>query len=766
MARLSQKGRLAATIAVVIVVAAILAVRLIMTPQRLVAIFLPRIEKIVDAKVSIGSIKVNFPFGFGVAIEALEFKKELPDTTSLDFYSKNVTVRASLLSILKRKPEINSASIHGGYISLVNVPKKRDISIRDLSLQFSMKPVGEGFESHTKARVDSVLVSISGSTPPIVLEKISFEGDFETDRAVSSLSINNGKVSWSNLVSLEISGTISDISGAPSVDLSIEAKKKPLSPIFSAIRSWNLDELARSRKAADKVNSKQPQVELSAGLFSLSAHLEGPVRDLERLIISFETELEDLALSSDNKMSIGLLGGNAKGSGSVSSWMGLFPGASEKSLPQAIASSWRKIELAGKVHLAKGKVVLAEKAGSPRFENAAGVQPFSGVQEINAIEANLEIMGADVSRVSGRFEIRTSPFTFEGSLGNIVPAMAEFSLIARKIAAQTESRRESDLGPYLDAMVNSPIIEFEIRGRSFDISPYAGIEALKNKSAKERQPVQQLAAASSLLLLKNTNFTLKLDSIIAREAVLTRVEAKGTIRDGRMRIDPLSFDYAGGAGTAKVSSDLRNPQRIETSVDFSIENVEADRALERLFSLGDLIKGSFTFKAESKFAIGAGLDALTNLKAFGSAHSKGGSVSFEKYLASLAAIQNLDLSSISKFEFRDWNGTFRLEDGRIRTDDWRIESRDGIWSIAGSFGLDGTLDYLVHVIVPPATQTRMKNIEAFNKAFDLMRDQSGNLVLDIKVKGNARQPSAMLDVSRARSKAQDKVMEGLKKLIR
>jgi hypothetical protein len=47
-----------------------------------------------------------------------------------------------------------------------------------------------------------------------------------------------------------------------------------------------------------------------------------------------------------------------------------------------------------------------------------------------------------------------------------------------------------------------------------------------------------------------------------------------------------------------------------------------------------------------------------------------------------------------------------------------------------------------------------------------MRDKSGALVLDIHVGGTATRPSAALDLSKAKSKVQERALEGLKKLLR
>jgi predicted phage-related endonuclease len=69
----------------------------------------------------------------------------------------------------------------------------------------------------------------------------------------------------------------------------------------------------------------------------------------------------------------------------------------------------------------------------------------------------------------------------------------------------------------------------------------------------------------------------------------------------------------------------------------------------------------------------------------------------------------------------------------------------------------------VHLVIPPDVQATMKDLDKYKSAFDLMRDKTGNLILDIKLSGTAKRPSASLDLTNAKSKVQDKLIEGLRK---
>ena len=756
------------TLAVVacVVIAAAVAVRLVFTQERLMAIVMPRVERMVGAKVTIGGIKVNFPFGFGVDIEDLRFGKTFPDTTELDFSSTRVTARASLLSLIRRKPEITSAAVRGGSVVLVNANKDREIGLRGLEAQLAMKPAGERFALDVKARADSVLVARPGSPPAVVLERVAFDGTLETDRELSRLAIREGQARWDDLVSMTITGEATDLKTSPRLDLAIEGAEKPLGPVLERIEAFKLDELSPAAAPAPKPAVDGPRPEIAGGALKFSARIQGLAREPLGMSVSFEAVLSGASLRMGELASIGGVAARFTGSGNAFAWQSLMPSASKPLTLEQITLSWQAIELEGTIDLSDGELVLqaAQQPAAPR--QGEFVPP---PVRISGLKAKAEISGTDVKRIAGEFRVGGSPFTFSGSLANVMPAAAELALVAQKLLQMGDAKPIADLGPYLDKMVNAPVIRVEAAGRSFDAQPYQKPrETSKSEATKTAVPQQGPASAGAVavLFLKNTVFTVKLDSVITREAILTAVEAKGAIRDGRVRIDPATFGYAGGKGSATIASDVRRPARVESSIDLSLDAVEAGEALGRLLSLGTLIQGRFDVSSKASLVTGQGLDPLLSLAAAGSALSNKGSVNFEKYLGGLAMIQNFDVAPLTKFDFREWAGTFKVQNGRFITDDWNIASSAGAWAIKGSFGLDGSLDYTVHAVIPPAVQQRMKNIDAYKSALDLMRDSSGNLVLDIRVTGASKHPSAMLDLSKAKSRAQDKVLEGLKKLLK
>lgn len=746
-----------------IIIAAVITVRLLLTRERLLAIVLPKVEKAVDAKVTIGNIGIRFPFGFGVDITDLSFEKTLPDSSTVAFASGTVTVRASLMSLIRRAPEITEADVRKGSVAMHNPKKGIDLKLRGLESHFSMKPAAAEFALKAKASIDSVLVAPLGGPPAVALAAITFDGDMTSDRELTKLRVNESKVGWENLVQVTIKGEVSDLKTNPRVSLTIDSAEKPIAPIIEKARAFKLEALAPAKHEA--APAPKVSLEISRGTVGFHTSIEGLAKEPPSIKISFEVSVKDLALKAGELGSVGKLDADVKGQGGALAWTGLFPSPTKPMTPAEITAAWRAVKLEGRITLSDASFVAQPPAAQP----GAGVSdPPTPPLLVSAVKAVAEITNGDVKSVSGEFRIGSSPYTFNASLLNIMPAAAELASIAQALAKKGAAEPLTDLGPFLDKMVNVPTVTVELKGRSLDARPYE--KPLFPKKEGEAAPVSPTPAAAqppaggpgAILFLKNTTFSAALDSIVTREAVITRLEVRGTARDGRIKVDPITFTYAGGMGKAVVTSDVRKPARIETKIDFGVDSVQSGQALSGVSSVGSFVEGRFSVKSNALLVSGPNVNPLLALTAAGSALSTNGTLTLESFLAPLANIPGLDVTPFNKFDYKGWTGNFTVKNGRFMTDDWKINSSRGAWDIKGSFGFDGTLDYAVRVVVPPAVQAQMKSLANYKQAFDLMRDANGNLTIDIHIGGTTKHPSASFDLTKARAKMQQKVMEGLK----
>jgi hypothetical protein len=115
----------------------------------------------------------------------------------------------------------------------------------------------------------------------------------------------------------------------------------------------------------------------------------------------------------------------------------------------------------------------------------------------------------------------------------------------------------------------------------------------------------------------------------------------------------------------------------------------------------------------------------------------------------------LKLPDLETINFKDWANSFTIENGRIIIKDLKIHALDADYTVNGSQGLDGSLDYTMTMLLSQATSGKV-NIPGFiGQAADLFKDQTGRLKLDFAVGGTSDDPKVSLDTKAAQQKAEE-----------
>jgi hypothetical protein len=328
-----------------------------------------------------------------------------------------------------------------------------------------------------------------------------------------------------------------------------------------------------------------------------------------------------------------------------------------------------------------------------------------------------------------------------------------------------------NIGTFLAAIETDPEVRIHVIGRSFDARPFEAADAGDQTApggAREGAPAKEApnpfaGNPMTAVLIKSTAFTARIDSIIAAKAILTDVDGRGTITDGMLRMDPVTMQYAGGSGRAVLEVDFRDTRRVESKVRLAFNGIQAGRALEGISSASTMIDGRFSFNTDGSFFVAPTVDPLVTLAASGSATSDSGRIILPAFASPLSEAIGLDLSRLERFTFTKWIGNFHIENGRLRTDDWRISSPSGNWAIRGSFGFDGSLDYTATLVIPPRALDGMIDVSKHRDLVELFKDDRGNVVLDFTIGGRAKSPKFTLDRTRIERKAGEKLLDELKK---
>jgi hypothetical protein len=406
--------------------------------------------------------------------------------------------------------------------------------------------------------------------------------------------------------------------------------------------------------------------------------------------------------------------------------------------------------------------------GDVRLDNVSVSSPANPLA-IDDCNGDITVAGSAVERMDVKFSLNDAPYRLTGAMRHLMPAVAEM------IMRFDKENPPADLGAFLESVGNYPDIDITLAGRSFDVRPFeeaarapeeGGISGRVTSAGPEsKQPAPNPFAGNpgAIVALKNTTFTVRLDSIIAEKALVTEIDARGAVKDGVATVDSVTMRYAGGTGKAALDADFRDSQHVETKVRLLFAGIDAGTALSGISDIGNLIEGRFSFETDGSFFISPDTDPLSTLAASGRATSEKGRINMPQIANPLTQAIGLDLSRLERFAFSRWVGGFIIENGRMFTDDWIIASNSGDWAIRGSFGFDGTLDYVATLVVPPVVQADWKDLSKYGDLADLFKDGQGNLVFNFAIGGVAKSPTVKLDRTGMERKAGEKLIDELKK---
>ncbi|MCK4350495.1 MAG: hypothetical protein KAX13_06535, partial [Candidatus Krumholzibacteria bacterium] len=286
MKRTSRRLLIAACVIVGIVILLSVAVRLILTRDALMELVIPRLETAVGAEIQVGDIGVRFPFGFGVDIRDLSFQKSIPQGETLTVGAERFVAKASLLSLIKKKPMIKSVDISGGSLSISGGERADGAGIEGLLAELSMRPAGDGFLLNADLAASTVRVPIKEGEP-IILNDLGFEGDMTLDAAYQSLHIEQATAVWGELVSFDISGDLSELKTAQNVKLRIASERIDLAPLIERIMMLGL--IPDASRGEDKLI-----IRMVDGSIGLESSIEGSMRKPSSMAVSGRIGLQEV----------------------------------------------------------------------------------------------------------------------------------------------------------------------------------------------------------------------------------------------------------------------------------------------------------------------------------------------------------------------------------------------------------------------------------------------------------------------------------------
>jgi len=193
-------------------------------------------------------------------------------------------------------------------------------------------------------------------------------------------------------------------------------------------------------------------------------------------------------------------------------------------------------------------------------------------------------------------------------------------------------------------------------------------------------------------------------------------------------------------------------------------NIEVNDFLSRFTKIDNRLFGKFNLNANFTSQGFSEEEILKSLTASGTGVlAEGKLVNFEFFnkLGSFLKLDNYQEEPIKMLK-----NSFKIVNQRVFFADFDATSKTGDWKLAGSIGLDQSLDYLLSIKFSPEVSKKLeaevsRQFASLGNMAQYFKDEQGRIDLQIKIGGTAKDPKFMIDTSVAQKKFQDSLKNKL-----
>lgn len=361
--------------------------------------------------------------------------------------------------------------------------------------------------------------------------------------------------------------------------------------------------------------------------------------------------------------------------------------------------------------------VQARDVGYQTKAMAMPVEGLNGTAEIDNQMARIQ----ELSFKSGK-----SSFTLTGTLVRFVP------LLFSKAPGQPK--------PLFTFRLDAPFFDYD------EMYPTRRNAAGKVIISTDTVPLPDIEARGKAAVKRGVYSQVEFTDFTADVHYLNRLL---TLDNARMTV------YGGGAA-GKATVDLHDQLHPQFAIAAKADSIEANGFLTRFSFFRDRLFGRMAFNGTFSSRGLLNDEIVRHLSANGKAQMTGARLVRWPLVTQLGAFLNLNLQEEQKI--RDLASRFAVENGKVAFDAVTFATGDGDFALAGSVGLDGSLDYRLTTILSPENSQKFRLSSGLKQLFTT---DDGRVVLDLNIGGTATDPAFALDFSRAEKKAQEQIQQKL-----
>jgi uncharacterized protein involved in outer membrane biogenesis len=232
-----------------VIIAASVILRVVFTKERLTAMIVPRIEARTGAQIHFTDIGIRFPFGFGVSIDGLEVSRAVPEGGQAGLKAAKFNVNVSLMSLIRKKPEIKSVTLGGASLSLTGTGKGIDVEVEELDAKLSMTPVDSMFILDPSVTAGKITLITVATGERKELPSLGFSGRVEASADMSRVVIRDGKLEVADVAVFQVEGDVADPRGRREFTMTVKSSGLDAKRLVEFMKERGLLEMPEGQPA-------------------------------------------------------------------------------------------------------------------------------------------------------------------------------------------------------------------------------------------------------------------------------------------------------------------------------------------------------------------------------------------------------------------------------------------------------------------------------------------------------------------------------------
>ena len=272
--------------------------------------------------------------------------------------------------------------------------------------------------------------------------------------------------------------------------------------------------------------------------------------------------------------------------------------------------------------------------------------------------------------------------------------------------------------------------ELDFKSGKFDLNEWMTDEEAAAPATEEdtvSAPLEVVEVPKNIDFEMNANIA----EVLYDNMTLNNMKGQIVVRDGAVRMNNLDFASLGGQFAMSGTYDTRNTKKPAFDFDLDIKNIAIRQAYQNFNTVQALapIAQSMNGDMSTKFSI-AGLllpdmsPALNTVDGKGVLDIADAAVEDSKVVSAITSVTKL--SNTKTIAIKDTELQFEIKDGRVFVQPFDINVGNFKTVVAGSNGIDGSLDYDLKMTVPAGSVGT-----AVNSAIAKLTGDGGSVSSDI-----------------------------------